>query len=91
MRRVLLASFFFNAFSFLFTMRPLKALLTLLGFTVFAISGNYLLDNDKIPDILEVAGAALFILSPMLINAFLLIKHERELDNSSSRAQGLRT
>ena len=84
-RRVLLASFVFNAFSFLFTMRPAKALLALTGFIVFAVVGNFVIDNETIPDLLEIAGAIIFILGPMLINAIVLIKHERDLDNSASR------
>ena len=88
-RRVLFASFLFNAFSFLFTMRPRNALLALLGFVVFAVVGDYLLDSDKIPDILEIVGVLVFILGPMLINAIVLIKHEHDLDNSAPPTQVL--
>jgi hypothetical protein len=88
-RRVLFASVVFNAISFLFTMRPAKAALALSGFVVFAIIGNFLLDSNWIPDILEITGATLFMLGPMLINAVVLIKHERDLDNSAPTSQAL--
>ena len=81
-RRVLLASFVFNAFSFLFTMRPPKSWIALLGFIVFAIVGNFLLDNETIPDLVEIAGGIIFLLGPMLINAIVLVNHERDLDKS---------
>ena len=83
-RRVSLASFLFNAFSFLFTMRPPKSFLALVAFIVLAVAGNYyLLDSENIPDTLEIGLAIVFMLGPMVINAILLIKHERDLDNSA--------
>jgi hypothetical protein len=82
-RRVLFASFLFNAFSFLFTMRPPNSVFALTGFILFVVAGQFLLDNERIPDLFEIALAAVFILGPMLINAILLIKHERDLDNSA--------
>jgi hypothetical protein len=90
-RRVLFASFLFNAFSFLFTMRPRNASLWLSGFVVFAVVGNYLLDSDKIPDMLEIVGVLVLILGPMLINGIVLIRHERDLDNSAPPTQVLRS
>lgn len=80
-RRVLLASFVFNAFSFLFTMRPAKAVIALMAFIVFAVAANFI-DSEKIPDLLEIVGGSIFLLGPMLINAIVLVKHERDLDNS---------
>src|SRR5882672_3537621 len=68
-RRVLLASFLFNAFSFLFTMRLRNALISLSGFIVLVAVGNYLLDNDKTPFLLEIFAGIVFILGPMIINA----------------------
>ena len=90
-RRVLLASFLFNAFSFLFTMRLRNALISLSGFIVLVAVGNYLLDNDKTPFLLEIFAGIVFILGPMIINAIVLIVHERDLDNSAPPTQALRT
>ena len=53
--------------------------------------GNYLLDSEKIPDILEIVGVLVLILGPMLINAIVLIRHERDLDNSAPPTQVLRS
>jgi len=61
-------------------MRPLKAVIALTGFIVFGVVGNFLVDSEKIPDLLEIMGAAIFLLGPMLINAIVLIKHERDID-----------
>jgi hypothetical protein len=82
-RRILFASFLFNAFSFLFTMRPMNSVYAMAAVIVFVVAGQFLFDNERIPDIFEVALAAIFILGPMVINAISLIKHERDLDNSA--------
>ena len=71
-------------------MRPAKAVPAVIAFIVFAIAGNYLIESNKIPDLLEIAGVIIFILGPMLINAVVLIKHERDLDNSAPPTQSLR-
>ena len=84
-KRVLLASFLFNALSFLFTMRPRNAVLSLLGFIVVAVIGNYFL--DRFPDLFQIALVIVFGFSPMLINAVILIKHERDLDGSAPTKQ----
>ena len=80
-KRVLLASFMFNAISFLFTMRPRNALLSVFAFITVAIVGNLFL--DRFPDLFQVVMASVFLLGPMVINAVILIKHERDLDNSA--------
>jgi hypothetical protein len=79
-KSVLLASFFFHAVSFFFTLRLPKAIFAVLGFILVGFGGNYVLDHYQIPDLLAVIGAALFILAPMLINALILVLHERALD-----------
>jgi hypothetical protein len=86
-RRVLLASFLFSAFSFLFTMRPRNAALSLLGFIVAAIFGNFFL--DRFPDLVQIVIVIVFFFSPMLINAVILMKHERDLDDSAPPKQAL--
>jgi hypothetical protein len=88
-RRVLLASFLFNAFSFLFTMRPRNAVLSLVGFIVVSIIGNYFL--DRFPDLFQIVMVFVFVFSPMLVNAVILMKHERDLDDSAPPKQALGT
>lgn len=83
--RVLLASFVFNAFSFLFTMRPAYALPCLAGFAAAAVAGNFYLES--LPDTLQIVLAIAFLLGPMLVNAVVLVSHERGLDNSAPDAQ----
>ena len=85
--RVLSASFLFNAFSFLFTMRLRNAVLTLSGFIVAAAVGNFFL--DRLPDFLQIVAATVFLLGPALINAIILVKHERDLDESAPPKQTL--
>jgi hypothetical protein len=80
---VLMAGFMFNAISFLFTMRLRIAIPLLLGFIIVGFGGNYLLDHYEIPGLTAVAGASVFVLAPLVINALILIRHERDLDNST--------
>jgi uncharacterized paraquat-inducible protein A len=83
-RNILLASFVFNAVSFLFTMRPAAAVPWLSVFVAAAVAGYFFL--DRLPDMVQVAAASAFILGPMLVNAVVLVKHESSLDNSASTA-----
>ena len=90
-RRLSFASFLFNAFSFLFTMRPPKGVVALTAFIIIAAAGNYyLLDSEAVPDSLEIAVAAVLVLGPMLVNGILLVQHERDLDNSAPPTQSPR-
>ena len=82
-RNVLFASFMFNAISFLFTMRLRTAIPLLLGFILVGFGGNYLLDHYEIPGLTAVAGASVFLLAPMVINAIVLIRRDSALDNST--------
>lgn len=84
-RRVLMASFVFNAFSFLFTMRPAYALPCLAGFAAAAVAGNFYLES--LPDTLQIVLAVAFILGPMLVNAVVLVNHERGLADSAPAAR----
>jgi hypothetical protein len=86
-KRVLLASFVFSAFSFLFTMPLKRAVVAILGFALFAFVGNYLIDHSLIPDIAGLAGGVVFMLGPMLINAILLVKHEHDFDQSPNQVK----
>lgn len=80
-RRVLMASFVFNAVSFLFTMRPFVAAVWLSVFVAAAVGGAFFLES--LPDNLQIVAASAFILGPMIINAVVLSLHERSLDQSS--------
>lgn len=82
---VLIASLFFNAFSFLFTMRPTYALPWLAGFAAAAVAGNFYLES--LPDTLQIVLAVAFILGPVLVNAVVLVNHERGLADSAHAAQ----
>lgn len=86
LRRLLLASLLFNAISFLFTMRPKRAAIALSVFVVL-ILGSYLLIKDQIPDLVGMGYAILIILGPMILNAIVFIKHERDLAESIPPAQ----
>ncbi|HEX6183959.1 MAG TPA: hypothetical protein VFZ44_08790 [Pyrinomonadaceae bacterium] len=86
-RRVMMASFVFNAVSFLFTMRPAAAILSLSAFAAAAVAGYFFIDS--LPDTLQIVAASAFILGPMLVNAVVLIIHERGLDQSSPNGQML--
>ena len=81
-RQVMLASFIFNAISFLFTMRPLKAFMSLAVFTSLGILGYF--ELDRLPDLYQVAAVLLFILAPMVINGIILLNHHHMLDKSSA-------
>ena len=83
-RRVLLASFVFNAVSFLFTMRPAYGVPWLLAFAAAAVAGNFYL--ELLPDALQIAAASAFILGPMVVNAVVLVNHEQGIDNSAPAA-----
>lgn len=86
-RQVMLASFVFNAVSFLFMMRPARAVLWLSAFAAAAVAGGLFLDS--LPDTWQVALASAFGLGPMVVNAVVLINHERSLDKSAPPAEML--
>lgn len=88
-RLVLLASLLFNAFSFLFTMRLARAVPALLAFIVVVVVTNFFLDSEAIPDLVEIAIGSVILLGPMLINAIVLMKHERDLDDSAPPTRAL--
>src|SRR5437763_5599903 len=90
-KNILWASFFFNAISFLFTMRLRSGIMLLVGFVLISLGGNYLLDHYQISDMTAVAGVSAFALTPMVINALMLIRHERDMERSTpSKADLLR-
>ena len=80
-KRVMMASFVFNAVSFLFTMRPLYGVTWLAAFAAASVAGNFFL--EALPDVVQIALAGAFLLGPMVVNGVVLVVHERGIDNSS--------
>ncbi|HET7436034.1 MAG TPA: hypothetical protein VFN10_15095 [Thermoanaerobaculia bacterium] len=79
-RAVAFASFLLNAASFLFTMRPGKALLAMaawVGFFWFALPRS-----DGWPEAVRVMIYGALMIGPMLINAILLVRHQIDLDRA---------
>lgn len=79
---IIWGSILFNAFSFLFTTRPLKALILIFLFAGIAITGNYLGLSDTGSPLLDVASVSLFFFSPAMINAVLILRHNEILRES---------
>jgi len=76
--------------SFLFTMRPPRALLSLVVFTILAVLANYfLLNSEAIPDLLEIAVVSMLVLGPTIINGIVLMVHERARDDSVPPTTGI--
>ena len=71
------------------TMRLQNAVISISGFVVVGIVGNYLLTNGTIPDMFEMLGVIVFFLGPLLINGVVYVKHERDLDDSAPPKQAL--
>jgi hypothetical protein len=86
-RRTVLASFLFNALSFPFLMRPRSAMPMVIAFLGAAILGNLFL--DRLSNLWQVGAVAIFMLSPMVLNGFVLVVHERDLDNSAPPRRAL--
>jgi hypothetical protein len=80
-RRVMMASFMFNALSFLFTMRPGRGVPCLLAFAAATVAGSFFI--ERLPDMVQVTLVSAFILGPMLVNGVVLVNHERSIDNSA--------
>ena len=85
LRQVVFASFLFNAFSFLFTMRPRNGVLTLAGFAAAGVAGYFFLDS--LPDIYQIAFVSAFVLAPMVINGVIILKHNADFDTPDARRQ----
>lgn len=77
-KAILWGSFFINALSFFFTMRPLKALVLLMAMLGFAVFGNYVMDRELLPQSVEFLAVILFIFAPIMLNGILVIIHEKE-------------
>jgi hypothetical protein len=82
-KRIAMAGMFFNLFSFLFTMRPTRAILTMLGFAAWYFGGVYLLDRNQIVNgpifMTWVVG---FLLGPMILDSILFVRHQIDLEKS---------
>jgi hypothetical protein len=88
-RRVLFASLIFNAASFIFTMKPRNAVITISIFLVVVFVGNYFL-LDRLPNIIQLLAVSVFLLGPAVINAAILVKHEHDIDRSVPPLRSLR-
>jgi hypothetical protein len=80
-KRVVMAGLLFNLFSFFFTMRPRRAILTMLGFAAWFAGGVYLLDRYHIVNgPIFMTWLVGFLLGPMILDAILLIRHQIDLE-----------
>lgn len=77
-RAVALASFFLNCLSFLFTMPPVPALVSIAAFALGVYLTGPLATSGRHPN-LEVAWYITVLCAPMLINAVLLVRHQMRL------------
>ena len=77
-RGLALASFLLNALSFLFTMRPGKALAAI---AVWVLAFWLLLPRTETwPDWAQAVAFGTLMIGPMIINAVLLVRHQIDLD-----------
>ena len=67
-------------------MRPRTALISIISFVLIALVGNYVL-LSRVDDLIGVAGASMFLLGPVGINAAILVKHEHDMDQSVPRSR----
>lgn len=67
-------------------MRPRTSLVLIVSFVLIGLIGNFVL-LDRVDDLLGLAGALIFLLAPVCINAAILVKHEHDMDESVSRAK----
>lgn len=79
-RAVALASFLLNALSFMFTMRPRNALLVIAVWVAFFFCT--MPRSEAWPEAVQIALYCAFMVGPMLINIFLLIRHQSDLDRA---------
>jgi hypothetical protein len=84
-KSIVLASLFFNALSFFFTMRPRTAIPTLCAAALFTIGCNYVSDHFDLPLALDLVWSSIVILGPMIINAVVLVKHNSLLGESAHK------
>ena len=76
-----MAGLMLNFFSFFFTMRPWRAVLTMLGFAAWFVGGVYLLDRSHVVDgPIFMTWLIVFLLGPMILDAVLLIRHQIDLE-----------
>jgi hypothetical protein len=79
LKAILWGSFFFHAFSFFFTMRPLSASICVVVLLLIGLGGNQVIDRDWFPQWLEFVAVVGFLFTPLLINAGMIINHETSL------------
>jgi hypothetical protein len=79
-KAILYGSFFVNAASYFFTMRPLKALMLTAVTLIVGIVGYQII--DFIPQPFDVFLVTLFLFMPMLINGMLIVIHEKQINHT---------
>jgi hypothetical protein len=89
-RRVLFASVFFSAASFIFTMKPRIAVIAISVFLVCLLVGNYVL-LDRLSDIVQLVVVSIFLFAPAVINAAILAKHEHDIERSVPALRSLQS
>ncbi|MFN7988638.1 MAG: hypothetical protein U0529_14275 [Thermoanaerobaculia bacterium] len=83
-RAVALAGLFLHVFSFFLVMRPARALVSALAFGSLAYLTSSVATSGAYPA-LEVTWYVLFLLSPIVIDAALLVRHQIKLGQPSSQ------
>ena len=86
LKGILWASFFINAASFFFTLRPRVALALLLPFFAVAVLGNYLMAIEFFSQPVEFCLVILFLFLPVILNAIFISLHESKLNHATSNA-----
>ena len=79
LKLILWFSFFLNAFSFLFTVRPRRAIILIGIFLIIGFIGNYLLKIEFFPQPVEFCLVILFLFLPVCLNAVFITIHESNL------------
>ena len=83
-KQILWASFFANAASFLFTVRPRYAITLISIFVITGVFGNYLLLNVFFSQPVEFCLVIAFVFLPVVMNAVFLSVHEANLRHKKS-------
>jgi hypothetical protein len=63
-------------------MRPWKAALLIVTYVSIGFLGNAIIDRDIFPQWLEFVAVVLFLVTPMITNAVLIVVHESRLGRS---------
>jgi hypothetical protein len=89
-RAVALGGLFLHVLSFFLVMRPARALVSVIAFGSLAYLTGPVATSGAYPT-LEVAWYILFLLSPIAIDATLLVRHQMKLGQPSSQTSAAPT